>query len=89
MNISTERQVGLENVGPAVELINLEATSPGLLICEHASNFFPSYFGALGLTNDVQLSHSAREPGGLAVTQNQATQLEDQTRVGGRSRRGH
>ena len=68
MNISTERQVGLENVGPAVELINPEAPSSVLLICEHASNFFPSYFGALGLSDEVQRSHIAWDPGALGVT---------------------
>ena len=86
MNISTERQVGLENVGPAVELINPEAPSPVLLICEHASNFFPSYFGALGLTNDVQLSHIAWDPGALAVTQHLAKHLEASAIVGRISR---
>lgn len=68
MNISTELQVGLEHVGPAVELINPEAPSPVLLICEHASNFFPNYFGTLGLSDEVQLSHIAWDPGALAVT---------------------
>ena len=66
-----------------LRLINPEAPSSVLLICEHASNFFPSYFGALGLSDEVQRSHIAWDPGALGVTK-LVSELLDATAIVGR-----
>lgn len=41
---------------------------PMLLLCDHASNFIPGVFGALGLRQDNQNSHFAWDPGAAGVT---------------------
>ncbi|MCF4099261.1 N-formylglutamate amidohydrolase [Maritalea mediterranea] len=51
----------------AVRLENPDATSPVLLICEHASNYFPPQFDGLGLSEEVQQSHVAWDPGAYEV----------------------
>ncbi len=70
----------------AVQLENPDGTSPVLLICEHASNFFPEQFDGLGLSEDVQQSHVAWDPGAYAVTQRMSAQLNAKMVSGGVSR---
>lgn len=38
-----------------------------VLVCEHASNFFPPAFGDLGLDAETRLSHIAWDPGAVGV----------------------
>jgi predicted N-formylglutamate amidohydrolase len=47
-----------------------------LLLCDHASNFVPEDFGALGLTQDDLNRHFAWDPGAAEVTR-QISQLLD------------
>ena len=49
---------------------------PILLVCDHASNFVPEDFGALGLTQDDLKNHFAWDPGAAEVTR-QISQLLD------------
>lgn len=56
-----------ENEGDAVAVENADAVGDVLLICEHASQTIPDYFGTLGLSQDALSSHIAWDPGALAV----------------------
>lgn len=86
MNISTEQsKIDRENVA-AVELLNEGGHSPVLLICEHASNFIPDEFDALGLNKEIQHSHIAWDPGALEVTVQLSKLLDAQAVVGKISR---
>ena len=49
---------------------------PILLVCDHASNFIPEHFGALGLSQDDLNCHFAWDPGAAEVTR-QISQLLD------------
>lgn len=53
---------------PAV-LINGTGSTPLAVVCEHASNFIPAQFDALGLSNDACESHVAWDPGAFDVAQ--------------------
>ncbi len=55
--------------GSPVAVENLEALSPVLLLCEHASRRLPEKMGSLGLSDDALESHIAWDPGALAVSQ--------------------
>lgn len=59
-----------------VEVLNSTARGPVLLVCEHASKFFPPQFGSLGLTEDTLQSHIAWDPGALAVAKNMSGLLD-------------
>ena len=50
--------------------------APFVLICEHASNAFPSRYGTLGLTAAERESHIAWDPGALAVAQRLSMRLD-------------
>ena len=54
-------------VGDVVEVINHDAASDILLVCEHASNYIPPYFDNLGLSEIAATSHAAWDPGALSV----------------------
>lgn len=49
---------------------------PGLLVCEHASNFIPEEYGALGLSSSAVESHIAWDPGALGVAERLALLLD-------------
>ena len=51
----------------SVEVRNKFGRGPFLLVCEHASNFIPPQYGALGLDSAALESHIAWDPGALAV----------------------
>lgn len=53
--------------GDCVSVENRQGASDIIIICEHASNFVPAAFNALGLSPDVLESHVAWDPGALAV----------------------
>lgn len=50
-----------------VELINAQARSPLLFVCEHASNYIPPELHNLGLSDSARHSHIAWDPGALEV----------------------
>jgi predicted N-formylglutamate amidohydrolase len=58
-----------ETDGAPVAVENREASSPVLLICEHASRRLPEKMGTLGLSPEALSSHIAWDPGALSVCQ--------------------
>jgi predicted N-formylglutamate amidohydrolase len=52
-----------------------DAASDLVLLCEHASNHFPTEFGTLGLTPEVQSAHVAWDPGALGLARGLAARL--------------
>lgn len=58
-----------------VQVINPNAQSPIVLVCEHASCFIPAELNNLGLSGDALTSHAAWDPGAMAVAQHLATHL--------------
>lgn len=52
-----------------VELINASGKGGVVLVCEHACNFVPDEFSALGLDEAALNSHIAWDPGALAVAE--------------------
>jgi predicted N-formylglutamate amidohydrolase len=57
-------------------LINSDGRAPVLLICEHATNYIPDEFNALGLTEEAAISHAAWDPGALDVACQMARKLD-------------
>lgn len=53
--------------GPALRVVNANAASPVVIVCEHASNRLPRALGNLGLDEAALSSHIAWDPGALAV----------------------
>ncbi len=58
-----------EAEGSPVAVENSQASSPFLLVCEHASPRLPEKMGTLGLPPAALSSHIAWDPGALAVSQ--------------------
>lgn len=52
---------------PVFAIENRDGKGDILLICEHASNFFPETFGTLGLSAAERDAHIAWDPGALGV----------------------
>lgn len=65
-----------EDAGQVATLVNPQATSPILLVCEHASNFIPPEYKGLGLSDDDQASHIAWDPGALGLSHHLADMLD-------------
>jgi len=86
VNNSTELADLDNNEFEAVELLNPTGTSQVLVICEHASNFFPPEYEELGLNDDVRQSHIAWDPGAFEVANLLGEKLHAQTIVGKVSR---
>jgi predicted N-formylglutamate amidohydrolase len=61
---------------PVARIDNPDASSPVLLICEHASNRLPATYGTLGLSPLARESHIAWDPGSLGVAQGLSRLLE-------------
>lgn len=59
----------MERRNPPARLINGQANSSWVLVCEHASNRFPEHFNFLGLPPELRDSHIAWDPGALAVAE--------------------
>jgi predicted N-formylglutamate amidohydrolase len=59
-----------------VEIENAGATGPWLIVCEHASNVFPSPWGELGLGAEAREAHIAWDPGALALARGLAARLD-------------
>lgn len=58
------------------EVRNRDGRSPVVLVCEHASNFFPPELNGLGLEPAVRESHIAWDPGALPVAEAMASRLD-------------
>ena len=58
------------------ELVHAEGPGPILLLCDHASNFIPAAFGALGLSGDSLRSHIAWDPGAAGLTRELSRRLD-------------
>ena len=65
-----------EDNGQVATLVNPQGTSSVLLVCEHASNFIPPEYNALGLADDDQDSHIAWDPGALALSHHLSEMLD-------------
>ena len=61
------KNIYAEDTGQVATMVNPQATSPVLLVCEHASNFIPPEYNALGLSDDAKTSHIAWDPGALEL----------------------
>lgn len=59
-----------------VEVTNPDGRCQIVLVCEHASNRFPDGFDALGLSNDLQKSHIAWDPGAIEVARHLSVMLD-------------
>ena len=57
-------------------LVNAAAGSSLVLVCEHASCFIPHHLQALGLSEELQASHIAWDPGALAVAEYLSQRLD-------------
>ncbi len=64
-----------DDVFPAV-IENADARGRIVLVCEHASNTFPSRWGDLGLTRDQQNAHIAWDPGALGLSRALSQRLD-------------
>lgn len=60
----------------APQVLRAQAQSDVILICEHASKYFPAPWGDLGLRADQLDSHAAWDPGALAVAQGLSDRLD-------------
>lgn len=61
---------------PAVEAVNLDGTSPVLLLCEHASRHMPAEYAGLGLPPEELVRHIAWDIGAAMVAR-ELSQLID------------
>lgn len=59
---------------PVIE--NQGASSPVILVCEHASNHIPARWRDLGLTDDQRHAHIAWDPGALGLARGLARRLD-------------
>lgn len=59
-----------------VDVRNAQASSPVVIVCEHASAHIPPAFDDLGLPADALHSHVAWDPGALAVATRMAELLD-------------
>lgn len=62
--------------GSPVETHNADGAGAVVLLCEHASNYFPAAFGDLGLDAATRQSHVAWDPGALAVAMGLSAALD-------------
>ena len=52
---------------PAPLVVNRDGTSPVIVVCEHASCYFPPELNSLGLDAEARESHIAWDPGAMQV----------------------
>ncbi len=77
-NVKVERLQKLisPNDGEAFASMNVDGSSPVLLVCEHACAEIPRKLGSLGLSEDALKSHIAWDIGALAVARQLAAKLD-------------
>ncbi len=73
--METARRVSLV-ASESVRVTNPAGTSPLVLTCDHASNFVPPEYGALGLSETHLSAHIAWDPGALAVARGISERLD-------------
>lgn len=61
---------------PPVVVTNRDGAGPFVFVCEHASNWLPAGFGALGLSAPDMTRHIAWDPGALPVAQRLSRMLD-------------
>ncbi len=61
---------------PAPLVVNAEATSPIVIVCEHASRFMPPELFGLGLDAEHLDGHWAWDPGAMVVAEAMGTRLD-------------
>jgi len=71
---------------PAFEIVNAEAATPVLLVCDHAGRAVPAQLGRLGLDADQFDRHIAYDIGAAAVTRRLAAALDAPAVLAGYSR---
>lgn len=59
-----------------MEILNKDAKSPVVLVCEHASSYIPAEFDDLGLSKDALKSHAVWDLGAMALATRMATKLD-------------
>jgi predicted N-formylglutamate amidohydrolase len=59
-----------------VAVDNRAGASPFIILCDHASNFIPADYGALGLSSADLDAHIAWDPGALGVSERLALALD-------------
>ena len=72
--------------GAAVEIVNPDAQTPLLIICDHASNRVPEALDNLGLDADLLARHIGWDIGAAAVTRRLARALDTTAILAGTSR---
>jgi len=77
---------GSTNAGAAVEIVNADAQTPLLIICDHASNRVPEALNNLGLDADVLARHIGWDIGAAAVARRLARALDATAILAGTSR---
>lgn len=60
----------------SVRVTNPAGASPLVLTCDHASNFVPAEYGALGLSEAQLSQHIGWDPGALAVARGMSAKLD-------------
>lgn len=68
------------------ELLAGDMSSAFMLVCEHASNYIPKTYDALGLAENLLDSHIAWDPGAAIVTRRMSERLGAPALLGGNSR---
>ena len=76
----------MQDTDQAVAVLNAQARSVVVLVCEHASRFIPDRFHGLGLPDDQLESHVVWDPGALDVALRMSRQLGARLVAGGVSR---
>lgn len=77
---------GTTRAAQPVHVINPEAASNCVLVCEHASNLIPSEYDGLGLSAEARSSHAAWDPGALPLATRLSALLDAALVTGGVSR---
>jgi len=79
---------GFESMGAdaAVEIVNADAQTPLLIICDHASNRVPQALNDLGLDTESLARHIGWDIGAAAVTRRLALALDSTAILAGASR---
>ncbi len=69
-------QPGSEVLLDRVQIVNPEASSSVVLVCEHAAFFIPASFHNLGLSKEDSKSHATWDPGAMAVARRLSEKLD-------------
>jgi predicted N-formylglutamate amidohydrolase len=75
-SLQTVARNGAQPSFAAFGIENAEGRGAFVLVCDHASNFFPPEFGFLGLSPEEREAHIAWDPGALGVAQHLSRLLD-------------